>query len=120
VIDPRRSQAGEDGMVFSYLGVRISGTDVWTTGRGTTSRCLGPLAGARAGIAEQRRSRVAMFMLSRLLGGVRPKNARLYVVFGDGTRYERLMVPWLSNLDWPKVAGEVGRFNAAAFLAAPT
>jgi hypothetical protein len=114
MIDPRRSQAGQDGMLFGYLSVRISGTDVWTTGHGTPSRCLGPLTGARAGIAEPRRSRLGTFISSRLVGEVPPKDARLYVVLADGTRYERLVVPWLSDLDWPKVAGEIGRFNAAA------
>jgi len=67
MIDPRRPQAGEDGMAFGYLGV----------------------------------------------------NARLCIVFAGGTRYERLVVPWLRDLDWPRVAGEVGRFNAAALLATP-
>ncbi len=114
--DPTRSQAEADGMVFGYLGVKISGTDVWTTGRETASRYLGPLKGACAGVAEPRRSRISTFMSSVLLGNVPPKNARLYVAFPDGTRYERLVLPWLSDLDWPKVGGEIGRFNAAAYL----
>jgi hypothetical protein len=114
LIDPRRPQAGQDGMVFGYLSVRISGTDVWTTGHGTPSRCLGPLTGAPADIAEPRRSWIGTFISSLLLGEAPPKNARLYVIFADGTRYERLAVPWLSDLDWPKVAGEIDRFNAAA------
>ena len=114
---PWRSQADADGMVFGYLAVRISGTDVWTTGRGTSSRCLGPLKGACAGVAEPRRSRIGIFISSLLSGDLPPKNAKLYVAFADGTRYERLVLPWVSDLDWPKVAGEIGRFNAAAYLA---
>jgi hypothetical protein len=114
--DPLRSQAEVDGMVFGYLGVKISGTEVWTTGRGTSSRCLGPLEGACAGIAEPRRSRIATFISSLLLGDVPPKNARLYIAFADGSRYERLMLPWVSDLDWPKVGTQIGRFNAAAYL----
>ena len=106
-------------MIFGYLGVRISGTDVWTTGQGTPSRCLGPLRESNAGIVEPRRSRVGTLVSSLLLGALPPKNARIYVVFADGTRYERQVVPWLSDLVWPKVAGEIGRFNAAAQLAAP-
>ena len=104
-------------MVFGYLGVKISGTDVWTTGRGTSSRRLGPLKGACAGVAEPRRSWIGTRISSLLLGDVPPKNAKLCVTFADGTRYERLVLPWVSDLDWPKVAGEVGRFNAAAYLA---
>jgi hypothetical protein len=118
MIDSRRSQAGEDGIVFGYLGVRISGTDVWTTGRGTPSRCLGSLTGACAGIVEPRRSRIGTLMSSQLLGRVSPKKASLFVAFADGTRYERLVLPWVSDLDWPKVAGEIGRFNAAAYVIA--
>jgi hypothetical protein len=95
------------------------GTDVWTTGSGTPSRCLGSLAGARAGIFEPRRSWVGTFISSLLFGEAPPKNARLYVIFPDDTHYERLVLPWISDLDWPKVAGEIGRFNAAAVLAAP-
>jgi hypothetical protein len=117
MVDPRRSQADADGMVFGYLGVQISGTDVWTTGRGTASRCLGPLKGACAGVAEPRRSWIGTVISSLLLGDVRPKNARLYATIADGTCYERLVLPWISDLDWPKVAGEIGRFNAAAYLA---
>jgi len=114
--DPSRSQAEADGMAFGYLGVRVSGTDVWTTGRETSSRCLGPLNGACAGIAEPRRSWISTFISSLLLGDTPPKNAKLYVAFADGTRYERLVLPWVSDLDWPKIAGEIGRFNAAAYL----
>jgi hypothetical protein len=112
-----RSQAEADGMVFGYLGVKISGADVWTTGRRTSSRCLGPLKGACAGVAEPRRSWIGTLISSLLRGEVPPKNARLYVTFADGTRYERLVLPWVSDLDWPKVAGEIGRFSAAAYLA---
>jgi hypothetical protein len=117
MVDPPRSQAEADGMVFGYLGVKISGTDVWTTGRGTPSRCLGPLKGACAGIAEPRRSLIGIFISSLLLGDTPPKNARLYVAFPDGTSYERLMLPWVSDLDWPKIGTEIGRFNAVAYLA---
>jgi hypothetical protein len=112
-------QADADGMSFGYLGVRISEGSVWTTGRGTPSRCLGPVKGACAGIYEPRRSRFGTFISSVLLGGAPAKNATLYVIFPDGSRYERLVVPWLSDLDWPKIGGEIGRFNAAAYLAPP-
>jgi hypothetical protein len=115
--DPPRSQADADGMVFGYLGVKISGTEVWTTGRGTSVRCLGPLKGACAGIAEPRRTLIGIFISSLLLGDTPPKNARLYIAFTDGRRYERLMLPWVSDLDWPKIGTEIGRFNAAAYLA---
>jgi hypothetical protein len=37
MVDARRSQAEAEGMLFGYLGVKIRGTDVWTTGRGTPS-----------------------------------------------------------------------------------
>jgi hypothetical protein len=102
-------------MRFGWLGVRISGAEVWTTGRETPSRYLGPLKGARAGIIEPRRSRAGTFVSSLLLGDLPPKNARLYVAFVDGTRYERLVLPWV-DWDWPKIAGEIGRFNAAVYL----
>jgi hypothetical protein len=115
--DPSRSQAEADGMVFGYLAVKIRGTDIWTTGRGTSSRYLGPLKGACAGIAEPRRSRISIFISSRLLlGDTPPRNTRLYIAFADGTRYERLVLPWVSDLDWPKIGGEIGRFNAVAYL----
>jgi hypothetical protein len=113
----RRSQSDVEGVVFGYLGVRINSADVWTTGRETPSRRLGPLKGACAGIAEPRRSWIGTSISSLLLRDVTPKNARLYVAFADGTRYERLLLPWVSDLDWPKVGGEIGRFNAAAYLA---
>lgn len=114
--DLRESQAGTDGMRFGWLGVRISGAEIWTTGRESPIRCLGPLKGASAGIIEPRRSPLGTYALSLLLGDVRPRNARLYVALADGTRYERLVLPWV-DWDWPKIAGEIGRFNAAAYLA---
>src|SRR5258708_39423104 len=83
MVDARWSQGEADGTVFGYLGVKISGTDVWTTGRGTPSRCLGPLIGACAGVVEPRRSWMGTFSSSALLGDVPPKNARLYVAFAD-------------------------------------
>ncbi len=114
-----RRQADAEGLVFGYLAVKIRETDVWTTGRGIPSRRLGPLKGACAGIAESRRSRLGSFISSVLLGEVPPKNGRLYVAFADGSRYERLLLPLVRAVDWPKIAGEIGRFNAAAYLAAP-
>ena len=33
--DAERSPAEAEGLVFGYLGVKISGSHVWTTGRGT-------------------------------------------------------------------------------------
>jgi hypothetical protein len=117
MVNARWSQADADGQSFGYLGVRISGKDVGTSG--PASRCLGPLTGASAGIFEPRRTRIGTFISSALLlGDAAPKNARLYIAFADGTRYERLMLPWVSDLDWPKIATEVGRFNSAAYLAA--
>jgi hypothetical protein len=106
-------------MVFGYLGVRISGADVWTTGHGSPVRRLGALKGASAGVFEPPRSRIGVYLSSLLLGGDRPKNARLYVAFPDGARYERLLLPWVCADDWPQIAGEIGRFNAAAYLAPP-
>jgi hypothetical protein len=52
-----------------------------------------------------------------LTGSSAPKNAKLYVAFADGSRYERMPLPWVRGLDWPKIGGEIGRFNAAAYLA---
>ena len=115
-MDGWRSQSEADGVVFGYLGVKISGTDVWTTGRGTPNRCLGPLAGACAGLVEPRRSWIGTFISSLLLGDVLPKNATMFVAFADGTRYERMPLPWVTQ-DWPKIAGEIGRFNTAAYFA---
>ena len=40
-----------------------------------------------------------------------------YVAFADGSRYERMPLPWVGELDWLKIGGEIGRFNAAAYLA---
>jgi hypothetical protein len=37
MVDPRRPQAEADGMVFGFLGVKISGGGVWTSGEGATS-----------------------------------------------------------------------------------
>jgi hypothetical protein len=116
MVDVRRSQSDADGQVFGYLGVKISGTDVWTTGHEAPIRCLGPLAGARAGLVEPRRSWIGTFISSLLRGDAPPKNATMFVAFADGTRYERLPLPWVTQ-DWPKIAGDIGRFNAAAFLA---
>ncbi len=119
MVDARWSQSEADGQVFGYLGVKISGTDVWTTGRGSPSRCLGPLAGACAGLVEPRRSWIGTFISSLLLGDAPPKNATMFVAFADGSRYERLVLPFVHALDWPKIAGEIGRFNAAAYFARP-
>ena len=119
MVDPGRSLAESDGLVFGYLGVRITGQEIWTIGHDAASRRLGPLAGAHAGLTEPPRSGIGMLISSVLLAGDEPpKNARLYVAFADGTSYERLVVPWLRQ-DWPKVAGQIGRFNAAALFAAP-
>jgi hypothetical protein len=41
---------------------------------------------------------------------------RIVIAFADGARYERLLLPWVRD-DSPKIAGEIGRFNAAATLA---
>ncbi|HUD37126.1 MAG TPA: hypothetical protein VMR14_09530 [Streptosporangiaceae bacterium] len=117
--DALRPQADADGMVFGYLGVRISGADVRTTEHGPPGRCLGALKGASAGVLEPPRSRIGVYLSSLLLGGDPPKNARLYVAFADGTRHERLLLPWVRADDWPQIAGEIGRFNAAAYLAPP-
>jgi hypothetical protein len=68
-------------------------------------------------LSGSRAKRPSWPALPLVLGDVPPKNARLYITFADGTRYERLVLPWVSDLDWPKVAGEIGRFNAAAYLA---
>ena len=76
MVDPRRSQADADGMVFGYLGVRISEGAVWTSKRGDASRYLGPLAGACAGLDEPRRSRIGSFMSSVLTRSSAPKKAR--------------------------------------------
>ena len=117
MIDPRRSQADSDGMVFGYLGVRISEGAVWTSKRGDASWYLGPLAGACAGLDEPRRSRIGSFMSSVLTRSSAPKNSKLFVAFADGSRYERMPLPWVRELDWLKIGGEIGRFNAAAYLA---
>ena len=115
--DPMRSRADSNGMVFGYLGVRISDGAVWTSKHGDAGRCLGPLAGACAGLDEPRRSRIGSFVSSVLTGSSTPKNSMLYVAFADGSRYERMPLPWVREPDWPKIGGEIGRFNAAASLA---
>jgi hypothetical protein len=115
--DVTRSQADADGETFGYLGVRIRGADVWTIGHGSPGRYLGPLAGARAGVTEPGRSRIGLFISGKLLGDVAPRNATIFVAFPDGSCYERMAVPWLFRADWPKIAGQIGRFNAAASLA---
>lgn len=117
VVDPRRSQADSDGAVFGYLGVRISEGAVWTSGHKYASRYLGPLIGASARLEEPRRSWIGSFVTSVLLSSSTPKNTKLYVAFSDGSRYERMPLPWVRELDWPKIGGEIGRFNAAAYLA---
>ena len=117
MVDVQRSQADAEGTVYSYLGVKISGTDVWTTGHDSPSRCLGELKGARASMIEPRRSWIGTFISSLLLGEAPPKGARLCITFADGTRYERLMLPWVNLEEWPRIAGQIGRFNAAAYLA---
>jgi hypothetical protein len=114
MVDPRRSQAYSDGVVFGYLGVRVSGGGVWTIRHGAAGRYLGPLAGARAGLDEPRRSWIGSSISSVLTGSSPPKNAKLYVGFADGSRYERIPLPWVRELDWPKIGGEIGRFNEAA------
>jgi hypothetical protein len=111
--DPQRSQAEPDGTVFGYLGVKISEGAVWTSEHGTPSRYLGPLPGAKAGLDEPRQSWFGALMSSLLVGSAPTKNPTLYVAFADGSRYERMPLPWVSGLDWPKIAGEIGRFNAA-------
>ena len=58
-----------------------------------------------------------MFVSRLPLGEVVPKNAAIVVAFADDMRYERLLVPWDLRADWPKIAGEIGRFNDAAYLA---
>jgi len=113
----RSSQAAGDGAVFGYLGVRIVGHEVWTAGQGTPGRRLGPLAGARAGVVEPRRSATVNVIMRLLLLSFQPThNVRVFVAFADGSRYERVMLPWAGQ-DSPKIAGQIGRFNAAAYLA---
>jgi hypothetical protein len=118
-MDVQSSQAGADGAVFGYLGVRISGADVWTAARGTPSRRLGSLAGAYAGVVEPRRSAVVSVLMRLLQLSYAPtRNVHVFVAFSDGSRYERLLLPWAGD-DSPKIAGQIGRFNAAAYFAGP-
>jgi hypothetical protein len=118
-MDVQSSQADSDGAVFGYLGVRISGSDVYTAARGTPGRRLGPLAGAYAGVIEPRRSAlVSVLMRLLLLSYAQTRNVHVFVAFSDGSRYERQLLPWAGD-DSPKIAGQIGRFNAAAYLAGP-
>ena len=98
----------DDGGAFGYLGVKISGAEVWTTGRRSPSRYLGPLQGAHAGVIEPGRSRTGVFISRVLLGEVVPKNATVFVTFPDDALYERLLAPGDLRADWPKLAGEIG------------
>lgn len=117
MVDVQRSQADADGTLFGYLGVKISGTEVWTIGQlRIPSRRLGELKGAQAALIEPPRRWIGTFISTKLLGEASPKGARLCITFADGTRYERLVVPWINRNAWPQVAGQVGRFNATAYL----
>ena len=57
------------------------------------------------GLDEPRRSWIGSFVSSVLTGSSAPKNAKLYVAFADGSRYERMPLPWVRELDWPKIVG---------------
>jgi hypothetical protein len=116
MVEVQQSQADADGTLFGYLGVRIRGTEVWTLGQRSPSRRLGELKGAHAALIEPPRRWIGTFVSTLLLGEALPKGARLCITFADGTRYERLVVPWVNRHAWPQIAGQVGRFNAAAYL----
>jgi hypothetical protein len=118
MVEVQRSQADADGMLFGYLGVKIRGTEVWTLGQQSPSRRLGELKGAQAALIEPPRRWIGTFISTLLLGEAAPKGARLCITFADGTRYERLVLPWINRNAWPQIAGQVGRFNAAAYLSA--
>jgi len=116
MVDVQRSQADADGMLFGYLGVKIIGTEVWTIEQQSPSRRLGELKGAQAALFEPPRSWIGTVISTLLLGEASPKGAALCITFADGARYERIVVPWINRHAWPRIAGQVGRFNAAACL----
>jgi hypothetical protein len=74
--------------VFPELNVRVRDGEVRTMGvTWQRSRQLGPLAGAWAGVNEQKELRGATRLIARMLGAT-PRIGTIFVTFADGTRYE--------------------------------
>lgn len=104
-------------VVFSELDAQVKNGDVRTIGfTWNRSRHLGPLAGAHAGVTDNkelsRRARIKAAVL-----GTSPRTGTIFVSFADGTRHETALQLGTDE-QRQAIDAAVTRFNAMAHAAA--
>jgi len=104
----------EPGTAFGFLGVRIVGSEIWSHGRSTRIRRLGPLRGARAGTSGPARTVAAGIPVTTAgLTSSLQVAGTIFVDFADGSRYERALRP-LAVPDLRKIEAEIDACNSLA------
>ena len=101
------------GVTLTELGVRVKGNEVWKLPKWASSRYLGPLTGACAGIMDLKPASDAAFLASAVIGLNAPRVGTIFVAFEDGTRHEQPLRQG-TRAQMQKVDAAVARFNAMA------
>jgi hypothetical protein len=101
------------GVTLTDFGVRVKGDEVWSLPGWTRGRCLGPLAGACAGVMDLKPGSQAVYVAAGVIGVNPPRVGTIFVAFADGTRHERPLRMG-TRPEMHKVDAAVARFNAMA------
>jgi hypothetical protein len=113
VMRSRAAAKPQQDEAFKKLGVRVKSGDVRKIGRlWNTSRYLGPLIGACAGVIDDR-APSAGAMLSSLIRGKMPRAGTVFIAFVNGRRHERHLY-WGSLTRRQKVDNAMSKFNEMA------
>ena len=104
-------------VIFMELGAQVKDGDVRTVGfTWNRSRHLGPLAGAHAGVTDDKElSRTARIKAAVL--GTSPRTGTIFVSFADGTRHETALRLGTDE-QRQAIDAAMTRFNAMADAAA--
>ena len=104
-------------VIFMELGAQVKDGDVRTVGfTWNRSRHLGPLAGAHAGVTDDKElSRTARIKAAVL--GTSPRTGTIFVSFADGTRHETALRLGTDE-QRHAIDSAMTRFNAMADAAA--
>ena len=109
----RAVTAAAKGAVLNELGVRVKDGEVRKIGlTWNSSRVLGPLAGACAGVMDVKPASSGQFIGSAITGYV-PRVGTIFVAFADGTRYETALRQG-SPAQMRKVDEQIALFNRMA------
>jgi hypothetical protein len=114
----RASAEAARGVTLSELGVRVKGNEVRQTGlTWNTSRYLGPLVGACAGVMDVKPASPGAMLSSIVIGNV-PRVGNIFIAFANGSRHE-LPLRQGSPAQMREVDAAVARFNAMVDVASP-